>query len=62
MGVVFAQHNTLKKGIGKFGDRAEEATIKELKKIHDMGTYQSLDATKLLPKQTRNLKKLGICE
>jgi hypothetical protein len=51
MGVVFAQQYTLKKGLEKFGDRAAEATTKELKQIHDMGTYQPLDATKLTKKE-----------
>ena len=35
----------------KNGDRAAEATTKELKQIHDMGTYQPLDATKLTKKE-----------
>ena len=51
MGVVFAQQYTLEKGTEKFGDRAEEATTKELKQIHDMGTYQPLDATKITKKE-----------
>ena len=51
MGVVFAQQYTLKKGPKKIGDRAEEATTKELKQTHDMGTYQPLDATKLTKKE-----------
>ena len=51
MGVVFAQQYTLKKGIKTFGDRAEEATTKELKQIHDMGTYQPLNVTKLTKKE-----------
>ena len=50
MGVVFAKQYTLKRGFGKFGDRAGEATTKSLKQIHGMGTYQPLDATKLTKK------------
>ena len=51
MGVVLAQQYTLKKGLEKFGDRAAEATTKELKQIHDIGTYQPLDAIKLTKKE-----------
>ena len=38
IGVIFAHQYTLKKGLKKFKHRAEEATTKELKKIHDIGT------------------------
>ena len=50
MGVILAHQYTPKKGIKKFGERAEEATSKELKQIHDMGAYQPMDATKLTQK------------
>ena len=50
MGVIFAHQFTIKKGLKKIGDRAEEATTKELKQIHDMGTYQPMDTTKLTQK------------
>ena len=50
MGVIFAHQYTLKRGLEKFGERAEEATTKELKQIHDMGTYQSMNAIKLTQK------------
>ena len=39
MGVILAQHFSLKKGIALFGDKAEQATTAELQAIHDMGTY-----------------------
>ena len=42
-----AEHFPLKKGIALFGDRAEQATTEELQAIHDMGTYEPLDASKL---------------
>ena len=48
--VIFTQMSA-KKGLKKFGDWAAEATTKELKQIHDMGTYQPLDATKLTRKE-----------
>ena len=38
MGVVMAEHVSLKKGIRLFGDKAEDATTTELRAIHDMGT------------------------
>ena len=48
-----AQHFSLKKGIALFGDKAEQATTEELQAIHDMGTYEPLDASKL----TRDAKR-----
>ena len=51
MGVIFAHQYTLEKGLEKVGARAEKATTKELKQIHDMGTYQHMDANKLSPPQ-----------
>ena len=51
MGVVFAQPYTLENRLEKFGDQAAEATTKELKKIHDMGTFEPLDSTKLTKKE-----------
>ena len=50
MGVIFAHQYTLKKWLKNFGDRAEKATTKELKKNHDTCTYQPMDATKLTQK------------
>ena len=47
MGVIMAEHFSLKKGIKLFGNRAEEATTKELQAIHNMSTYEPLDASKL---------------
>ena len=57
MGVVMAEHFSLKRGIKLFGSRAEEATTKELRAIHDMGTYEPLDASKL----TREDKAARLC-
>ena len=42
-----ASHFFLKKGIALFGDKAEKATTEELQDIHDMGTHEPLDASKL---------------
>ena len=44
MGVIMAEHFSLKKGIKLFGDKAEDATTEELRAIHDMGTYKPIDA------------------
>ena len=47
MGVILAQHFSLKKGITLFGNKAEQATTVELQAIRDMGTYEPLDVSKL---------------
>ena len=39
LGVILVQQYNLKKGLELFGERAEEATTKELHQIHDFGTY-----------------------
>ena len=39
LGVILVQQYNLKKGMELFGDRAKEATTKELQQIHDSGTY-----------------------
>ena len=39
MGVILVQQYNLKKGLELFGELSEEATTKELQKIHDFGTY-----------------------
>ena len=54
IGVVMAEHFFLKKGIRLFGDKAEDATTKELPAIHDMGTYEPLDASKLTREEKRD--------
>ena len=54
MGVVMAEHFFLKKGIKLFGDKAEAATATELRAIHDMGTYEPLDASKLTREDKRD--------
>ena len=54
MGVILAQHFPLKKGIALFGDKAEQATTEELQAIHDMGTYEPLDASKLTRDEKRH--------
>ena len=49
-----AEHISLKKGIKLSGNRAEEATTEELRAIHDMGTYEPLDASKLTREDKRD--------
>ena len=39
LGVILVRQYNLKKGMELFGDRAKEATTKELQKVHDFGTY-----------------------
>ena len=39
LGVIMIHQYNLKKGLELFGDKAELATVKELRQIHDMGTY-----------------------
>ena len=43
----------MKKGIEHFGEKGEEATLKELKKIHDMDTYTPIAASDLTYEQKR---------
>ena len=40
-----------------FGDKAEQATTKELQAIYDMCTYEPLDASKLTRDEKRNALK-----
>jgi hypothetical protein len=47
IGVVMAQHFSLKAGLKKFGVPGEEATTKELTQLHDMVTFIPMDPTKL---------------
>ena len=49
-----ASRFSLKNGIALFGDKAGEATIEELQAIHDMGTYEPLDASKLTREEKRD--------
>ena len=53
LGVILVQRYNLKKGLELFGKRAEEATTKELQKIHDFGTYIPQDA-KLLSREEQS--------
>ena len=54
MGIVMAKHVSLKKAIELFGHKAEDATTEELRAIHDMGTYEPLDASKLTREDKRD--------
>ena len=55
--MILVQQYNLKKGLELFGEHAEEATTKELQKIHDFGTYIPQDK-KLLSMEER-LKDLS---
>ena len=44
IGVILVQQYNLKKRLELFGERAEEATTKEVQEIHDFGTYIPQDA------------------
>ena len=47
IGVVMAQHFSLKAGLKKFGVPGEEATTKDLTQLHDIVTFIPMDPTKL---------------
>ena len=48
MGVMLIHQYNLKKGIELFGDKAEDAVMKELQQIHDMDVYVPMDPKELL--------------
>ena len=47
IGVVMAQHFSLKAGLKMFGVPGEEATTKELTQLHNMVTFIPMDPTRL---------------
>ena len=47
VGVIFAQHFSLKKGLELFGEKADAALHKELTHIHKMDTYEPLHKSNL---------------
>ena len=47
MGVIFAQHFSLKKGLELFGEKADVAVQKELNQIHQMDTYKPVHKSDL---------------
>jgi hypothetical protein len=51
--VVLAQQYSVNKGIKLFGDKARESVTKELKQLHDYGTYVPVDAQELTPEQKK---------
>jgi hypothetical protein len=53
LGVILLHQYNLKKGLELFGEKGELATVKELKQIHDMGTYVPLEAGKLTPEMKK---------
>ena len=51
MGVVFAQQYNLIKMLELFRDKVEKATFSELRQMHDMEVYQSMNAVKITKKE-----------
>ena len=47
VGVIFAQHFSLKKGLELFGEKADAAVQKELNQIHQIDTYESVHKSDL---------------
>ena len=47
MGVVLIEKFNMNRGIGIFGYRSKTTLMKELQKIHDMNTYEPMDASML---------------
>ena len=47
VGVIFAQHFSLKKGLELFGEKADAAVQKELNQIHVMDTHETVHKTDL---------------
>ena len=47
VGVIFAQHFRLKKGLELFGEKADVAVQKELSQIHQMDTYEPVHKSDL---------------
>ena len=53
LGLIMAHQYSMKKSIKLFGEKGEEATLKELKQIHDMDTYTPITASDLTYEQKR---------
>ena len=53
VGVVFSQQNSLKKGRGVFGEKADTAITKELQQIHDLETYDPVYKSDLSQKEKK---------
>ena len=47
LGLIMAHQYSMKKGIEIFGEKGEEATLKDLKQIHDMDTYTPISVSDL---------------
>ena len=54
VGVVFAQHFNLKKGLELFGDAADVAVKKELSHIHELSTYEPLALSELTSQERKD--------
>ena len=59
LGVILIHQYNLKKGLELFGEKGELATVKELKQIHDMGTYVPFEAGKLTPEMKKGPYRLS---
>ncbi len=55
VGLIMAHQYSMKKGTKLFGERAENALLKELKQIHDMDTYTLMDPNKLTKEHKRKV-------
>jgi hypothetical protein len=53
LGVILAEQYSVNKGIKLFGDRAKESVTKELKQLHDYGTYTPVHAHELTSEQRK---------
>ena len=47
LGVLLAEHYSMKKAKELFGDRSDDAVMKELRQIHSYETYEPLKASDL---------------
>ena len=47
MGVVLSEHYNMKNDLELFDERGEKAVTEELQNIHNMNTYEPMDASKL---------------
>ena len=54
VGIVFAQHFNLKKGLELFGDAADVAVKKELSQIHELSTYEPLALSELTSQEIKD--------
>ena len=53
IGVLLAKHYSMKKAKELFGDRSDDAVMKELRQIHPYETYEPLKASNLTWEQKK---------